>query len=200
LADLDDEEDKMEEDCSEAQPDNVVTKFWKNLHDKDHNGQDKFMGEVLQLGTSLSPRTVDGPIDVLTNSLFRGQLREYQKLGLQWLKSVYEQNLSGILGDEKGLGKSVQLIAFIAHLASSKAGVWGPHLLVVPSYAMLEWDRLFKTWFPGMKVFLYFGNVKERRGLRRDWAHDRHHVLVTSYRVALRDIVWMQRWVITSGG
>ena len=34
-----------------------------------------------------------------------GQLREYQMVGLQWLTTMYENNLNGILADEMGLGK-----------------------------------------------------------------------------------------------
>jgi len=36
--------------------------------------------------------------------LLRGQLREYQHLGLDWLASLYDNNTNGILADEMGLG------------------------------------------------------------------------------------------------
>lgn len=36
--------------------------------------------------------------------LLRGQLREYQHIGLDWLASLYENNTNGILADEMGLG------------------------------------------------------------------------------------------------
>jgi ATP-dependent helicase STH1/SNF2 len=38
-----------------------------------------------------------------------GDLKEYQMGGLQWLVSLYNNNLNGILADEMGLGKSDQL-------------------------------------------------------------------------------------------
>lgn len=34
-----------------------------------------------------------------------GDLKEYQMAGLQWLVSLYNNNLNGILADEMGLGK-----------------------------------------------------------------------------------------------
>ncbi len=33
-----------------------------------------------------------------------GNLKEYQLTGLQWLVSLYNNNLNGILADEMGLG------------------------------------------------------------------------------------------------
>jgi len=38
-----------------------------------------------------------------------------------------------------GLGKTVQTISLLAHLASEH-GVWGPHLIVVPTSVLLNWE------------------------------------------------------------
>lgn len=38
-----------------------------------------------------------------------GQLRHYQRIGLQWMISLYNNHLNGILADEMGLGKTVQV-------------------------------------------------------------------------------------------
>lgn len=53
-------------------------------------------------------------------SLLYGVLRDYQKIGLDWLAKLYRKNLNGILADEAGLGKTVQIIAFFAHLACNE--------------------------------------------------------------------------------
>lgn len=52
--------------------------------------------------------------------LLKNTLREYQHIGLDWLVTMYEQNLNGILADEMGLGKTIQTIALLAHLACEK--------------------------------------------------------------------------------
>lgn len=41
---------------------------------------------------------------------------DYQITGLNWMISLYENNLSGILADEMGLGKTLQTIALIGYL------------------------------------------------------------------------------------
>ena len=92
----------------------------------------------------------------------RYKLRPYQEKGLEWLGSLYEQGLSGILADEMGLGKTLQTIALLAYLAANK-GIWGPHLIIVPTSTMLNWECEFKRFCPAMKVLTYFGTAKERQ-------------------------------------
>lgn len=39
-----------------------------------------------------------------TPSYIKGEMRDYQLRGLNWLISLYENNINGILADEMGLG------------------------------------------------------------------------------------------------
>lgn len=39
--------------------------------------------------------------------LVGGQLKSYQMFGLNWMVSLYNNNLNGILADEMGLGKTI---------------------------------------------------------------------------------------------
>ena len=75
------------------------------------------------------------------------QLREYQVEGLQWMVSLYNNNLNGILADEMGLGKTIQTIAFVAFLMESK-GDPGPHLVLAPKAVLPNWAAEFAAWFP----------------------------------------------------
>jgi ATP-dependent helicase STH1/SNF2 len=63
--------------------------------------------------------------------LIGGSLKQYQISGLEWLVSLYNNNLNGILADEMGLGKTIQTIALITYLMESKK-VNGPYLIIVP--------------------------------------------------------------------
>ncbi|XP_018863932.1 E1A-binding protein p400 isoform X13 [Parus major] len=117
-----------------------------------------------------------------TPSLLYGSLREYQKIGLDWLAKLYRKNLNGILADEAGLGKTVQIIAFFAHLACNE-GNWGPHLVVVRSCNILKWELELKRWCPGLKILLYFGSQRELRAKRQEWMEpNSFNVCITSYK------------------
>ncbi|KAI5478760.1 helicase SWR1 [Pseudohyphozyma bogoriensis] len=119
--------------------------------------------------------------------LLRGSLRPYQQAGLEWLASLYSSGVNGILADEMGLGKTIQTISLLAHLACDK-GQWGPHLVVVPTSVMLNWEMEFKKFLPGFKILTYYGNQKERKEKRRGWnTENAFHVCVTSYQLVLAD-------------
>jgi len=94
--------------------------------------------------------------------LLKHTLREYQHIGLDWLVTMSDKKLNGILADEMGLGKTIQTIALLAHLASEKEN-WGPHLIIVPTSVMLNWEMEFKKWCPGFKILTYYGSIRERK-------------------------------------
>ncbi|KAJ5376339.1 hypothetical protein N7509_013225 [Penicillium cosmopolitanum] len=119
--------------------------------------------------------------------LLRGTLREYQHYGLDWLAGLYNSHINGILADEMGLGKTIQTIALLAHLAVDH-GIWGPHLVVVPTSVILNWEMEFKKWCPGFKIMTYYGNQEERKQKRKGWTDDNAwNVLITSYQLVLQD-------------
>ncbi|KAG8629959.1 hypothetical protein KVT40_001578 [Elsinoe batatas] len=121
-------------------------------------------------------------------SLLRGTLREYQHFGLDWLAKLYANQTNGILADEMGLGKTIQTIALLAHLAEEHE-VWGPHLIVVPTSVILNWEMEFKKFLPGFKVLSYYGTQEERQQKRKGWSNpDNYNVVITSYQLILKDL------------
>lgn len=75
--------------------------------------------------------------------MVNGKLKEYQIKGLEWLVSLYNNNLNGILADEMGLGKTIQTIGLITYLMEKKK-LNGPYLIIVPlSYVSQYFDCNF---------------------------------------------------------
>ena len=144
-----------------------------------HNHEDSL--PITPVSTSISIAPVQVP------SLLRGTLREYQHHGLNWLAQGYRDRKNVILADEMGLGKTIQTIALLAHLAESHE-VWGPHLIVVPTSVMLNWEMEFKKFLPGFKVLTYYGTQEERKKKRAGWMDDeKWNVWITSYPLILQD-------------
>ncbi|XP_061672589.1 E1A-binding protein p400 isoform X4 [Syngnathoides biaculeatus] len=128
--------------------------------------------------------------------LLHGSLREYQQIGVDWLVNLYKKHLNGVLADETGLGKTVQTVAYMAHLAGQE-GVWGPHLIVLRTCKLLNWEVEFKRWCPGLKILLYLGTERERKFQRTRWREaNSFHVCLTSYKAMMKDRSHFlrQRW------
>lgn len=86
-----------------------------------------------------------------------------------------------------GLGKTVMSISLLAHLAVER-GIWGQHLIVVPTSVIVNWEMEFKRWLPGFKILCYHGSAKDRKMKRRGWSDENQfHVCITSYQLVLQD-------------
>jgi E1A-binding protein p400 len=138
-----------------------------NTNTNNSNVQDdKVLSTIAATAQSLQPtgytlETTTVKTQIPTQ-LLKHSLREYQHVGLDWLVTMNENKLNGILADEMGLGKTIQTIALLAYLAYEKS-VWGPHLIVVPTSVMLNWELEFKRWCPGFKILTYYGSPKDRK-------------------------------------
>jgi len=113
-----------------------------------------------------------------------GTLRDYQKLGFKWMKTLTHYGLGGILADDMGLGKTLQVITLLQY----DKDLYGhrPSLVVVPTSLIYNWCSEFHKFAPNMTVTAIVGNKSERQELiRQGMASD---IVVTSYALIRRDI------------
>lgn len=137
--------------------------------------------------------------------LEHGTLKSYQMIGLQWLVSLYVNNLNGILADEMGLGKTIQTIALICYLIEKKMNS-GPYLIVVPLATITNWMLEFAKWAPKVKLIIYKGPPNHRRGLAYQLKNekDKYNVVLTTYEYIMKDkfslnkIIW--QYIIVDEG
>ncbi|GIX62446.1 DEAD-box family helicase [Babesia caballi] len=131
--------------------------------------------------------------EVQVPSLIRATLRPYQLDGLRWLASLHRKGSNGILADEMGLGKTLQTIALLAHLACD-LGNWGPHLIVVPTSVLLNWEMEFKKFCPGFMILSYYGTPAERAKKRIGWNKEyAFNVCIASYATVVQDSYILKR-------
>ncbi|KAK9161195.1 hypothetical protein Syun_007536 [Stephania yunnanensis] len=122
-----------------------------------------------------------------------GELRPYQLEGLQWMLSLFNNNLNGILADEMGLGKTIQTISLIAYLMENKA-VTGPHLIVAPKAVLPNWVHEFSTWAPSIVAVLYDGRLDERKAMREVYSGEgKFNVMITHYDLIMRDKAFLKK-------
>ncbi|XP_014204660.1 lymphocyte-specific helicase [Copidosoma floridanum] len=122
---------------------------------------------------------------------FVGDLRDYQKIGLNWLKALYDHGLNGILADEMGLGKTIQVIALFAHLIEKR--VPGPYLVIVPLSTLPNWISEFERFAPELPVVVFYGSQKDRGPIRNKAMKKvrmavnftTHPIILTTYQMPL---------------
>ncbi|ANB13430.1 Isw2p [Sugiyamaella lignohabitans] len=114
-------------------------------------------------------------------------MREYQVQGLNWMISLYENNISGILADEMGLGKTLQTVSFLGYLRYIK-GIAGPHIVIVPKSTLDNWQREFAKWTPEVSTLVLQGDKESRARLINDRLLTcDFDVCITSYEMVLRE-------------
>lgn len=131
-------------------------------------------------------------------SVSYGLLREYQLKGVEWMVSLYNNNLNGILADEMGLGKTVQAIVFICYILEKK-NQKDPFLVVVPLSTFSNWQSEFTRWSPSIRVLPYRGDPSFRKELKKESPAGRYDVLLTTFEYIIKDRSFLSKtnWLYT---
>lgn len=118
--------------------------------------------------------------------LVGGVLKEYQIRGLQWMISLYNNNLNGILADEMGLGKTIQTISLITYVIEKKKNN-GPFLVIVPLSTLTNWNLEFEKWAPAVSRVVYKGPPNARKQQQQQIRWGNFQVLLTTYEYIIKD-------------
>jgi superfamily II DNA or RNA helicase len=152
--------------------------------------EDGIEHSAIQLGTSLrtfleslsNPDTLSYPVPESLAPV----LRDYQKHGFQWMKSLAHYRFGGILADDMGLGKSLQSIAFLVSVLADIRREQLPALIVCPASLLYNWRNEISKFAPDIRVSVADGSKAERtRRLRHPADTD---ILITSYPLLRRDL------------
>ena len=107
---------------------------------------------------------------------FRGELRNYQQRGVDWLAFCRRAGLGSVLADDMGLGKTIQALAVVPGGDDEREG---PTLIVAPTSVLFNWLAELRRFRPDLTVATFHG---PRRAL--DTSAD---VVLTSYPILRND-------------
>ena len=83
-------------------------------------------------------------------------LTDYQIEGVKWLISrEFDRNPGGILADDPGLGKTLQMLSLIYINKKEKT------LIVVPKSILTQWCDLIKNILGDMNLYIHYGEGKK---------------------------------------
>ena len=119
-------------------------------------------------------------------SLLNANLREYQKIGVQWLQMLDFYGLGGILADDMGLGKTVQILCVICSYLEKHKENSKPIMVVCPSSLCLNWQNEIEKFTTGVTSQVIHGSLETRKKQIENIKN--YNIVITSYELLKRDI------------
>ena len=120
-------------------------------------------------------------------------LRNYQKVGFRWLKTMSEYGFGGILADDMGIGKTIQMITLLEdekqHHPDSIS------LVVCPSSLILNWQSEIEKFSELLTSIIITGSSEERK-VRIQNCRD-YDIVITSYDYIKRDVEYYENIIFT---
>lgn len=125
-------------------------------------------------------------MDIEVPTGLNAELREYQKYGYQWMKTLAHYRFGGILADEMGLGKTIQSIAFLLSELPAIQESKQPALVVAPTSLLYNWWNELQRFAPQLRVVIVDGSPQERSRILAN--REQADVLITSYPLLRSDV------------
>lgn len=114
-------------------------------------------------------------------------MRDYQKYGFRWLKTMCTYKFGGILADDMGLGKTVQAISLMLD-EKERSSVHVTNLIVCPSSLVLNWENEIARFAPQLKSIAVIGTAAARERIFGKILSEEYDAVITSYTLLARDI------------
>lgn len=114
----------------------------------------------------------------------KSTLRNYQKVGFRWMKTMAAYGFSGILADDMGIGKTLQVITLLEDEKLHNPDALS--IVVCPSSLILNWQSEIEKFSKSLTTILITGTVPERK-LAIQKCRD-YDIVITSYDYLKRDV------------
>jgi len=134
-------------------------------------------------------RNFEGVEEVEPPDILQNVLRDYQRRGLDFLSYLSSFRFGGILADDMGVGKTVQVIAHVLRRKETEGET--PVLVIAPTSVTHTWENEIKKFAPSLRTLrLQSGSD---RAAKYETLHD-YDVVITSYALARLDAHQLERF------
>ena len=91
------------------------------------------------------------------------ELKPFQLEGLSWMQAMEKTAWGGgLLGDEMGMGKTIQAVSLIMSDYPAK----NPSLVLIPPVALMQWQQEIGDYTDGtLRTFVFHGTNKNTKGM-----------------------------------
>lgn len=111
-------------------------------------------------------------------------LRNYQKVGFRWLKTMAEYGFGGILADDMGIGKTIQMITLLEDEKLRHPD--SISLVVCPSSLILNWQSEIEKFSSTLTSLMITGSSDDRKTKILNCQD--YDIIITSYDYLKRDV------------
>ncbi|MCX6237094.1 MAG: DEAD/DEAH box helicase [Bacteroidia bacterium] len=146
----------------------------------------------------------------IPNKLF-AELRNYQKVGYDWMYHLFANGLGGCLADDMGLGKTIQTLTLLLKLKRKeplypvfqhkKTGqlslfvseepleemVQPATLIVLPVSLVHNWEKEIRKFAPSLKAYVYSGARRREKSSMNDIIAN-YDIILTTYGTVRNDV------------
>ncbi|CAF9914797.1 MAG: DNA repair protein rad16 [Alectoria fallacina] len=120
--------------------------------------------EIITMWTDLESVPMIKPMQAMQPDTITRRLKSFQLEGLDWMtKQEKSQWKGGLLGDEMGMGKTIQAVSLIMSDYPAK----DPTLVVVPPVALMQWQNEINEYTDGkLRVLIYHNSNPKVKDLK----------------------------------
>ncbi|TGO27204.1 hypothetical protein BPAE_0045g00010 [Botrytis paeoniae] len=122
------------------------------------------------------PKIGDCKIEQPTN--INRELKPFQLQGVGWMRAMEKTAWGGgLLGDEMGMGKTIQAVSLIMSDFPAKE----PSLVLIPPVALMQWQQEIADYTDGtLKTFVFHGSNAKAKGITVQQLQ-KYNVILMSY-------------------
>jgi hypothetical protein len=140
--------------------------------------------KLVQLIASLSKGGSHSPSTICHPPSLKADLRDYQRVGFEWMQFLARHELHGILADDMGLGKTLQTITHILAEKESGSSQGKPALVIAPTSVVPNWRAEAQKFAPSLRILMLDGPQRKKYFRSIPYAD----LVLTSYALVQRDI------------
>ncbi|KAF2768701.1 hypothetical protein EJ03DRAFT_328009 [Teratosphaeria nubilosa] len=140
-----------------------IEEFCLSRKERERKKLEKAHPGIKTMWTDLEKIPVITPVARPQPADINRKLKHFQLEGLDWMiKQEQTQYKGGLLGDEMGMGKTIQAVSLIMSDYPQKE----PTLVVVPPVALMQWSAEIKEYTDGkLNVLVYHGQNNKVKGM-----------------------------------
>ncbi|TVY78410.1 DNA repair protein [Lachnellula suecica] len=134
--------------------------------------------ELLHMWQDLENLPKIGSVRIEQPTNITRELKPFQLEGVAWMKAMEKTAWGGgLLGDEMGMGKTIQAVSLIMSDFPAKH----PSLVLIPPVALMQWQQEIAAYTDGtLKTFVYHGTNANTKGATVEDLQ-KYNVILMSY-------------------